>query len=251
MLDSGGLHCWLCKPKLLDKALIDACHELLSTEEKARVERFRQADQRLNSLIARAMLRDRLATLCGQPAADLRIQTGEKGKPYLPDFPEVQFNLSHTGNLIALVATHQHPVGIDVEWVSRRSDVLAVAHRFFSPTETAALFALPEERQRDRFFDYWTLKESYIKACGLGLAIPLRQFSFVLGDEPHQTLRQHIKMQFAAERDDQPAAWQNWLLRLNEEYRLAISLNAPKSVKHVLTLQEGAPITGFRPRALA
>lgn len=251
MRDSGQLHCWLCKPAQLDKALIDACHELLSTDEKARVQRFRHADQRLNSLVARALLRDRLALFCEQPANALCIATGEKGKPYLPDFPDVQFNLSHTGNLVALVATHQHPVGIDVEWLSRRSDALGIAHRFFSPSETAALFALPKERQRDRFFDYWTLKESYIKACGLGLAIPLRQFSFILGDEPDQTCRQHIDMQFAAERGDHPANWQNWLIRLDKAYRLAISLNAPKTVKRNLTIQEGAPLAGFRACALS
>ena len=59
----------------------------------------------------------------------------------------------------------------------------AIANRFFSPTEAAALSGVPEHRRQERFFEYWTFKESYIKARGMGLSIPLDRFSFHYSDE--------------------------------------------------------------------
>ena len=61
-------------------------------------------------------------------------------------------------------------VGVDVEDRTRGGDLLDVADRFFSPFEVKALTALPTAEQMDRFFLYWTLKESYIKARGMGLS---------------------------------------------------------------------------------
>ena len=75
-------------------------------------------------------------------------------------------------------------MGVDVEDTERSGETVEIADQFFSPLEAAALRALPADRQRARFFDYWTLKEAYIKARGMGLAIPLEQFSFLLDDWP-------------------------------------------------------------------
>jgi 4'-phosphopantetheinyl transferase len=74
-------------------------------------------------------------------------------------------------------------VGVDVESL-RRAAPLEVADRFFAPAEVAALRALPEREQASRFFDYWTFKESYVKARGLGLRLPLDKFVVVLDDGP-------------------------------------------------------------------
>src|SRR4029078_6585429 len=93
-------------------------------------------------------------------------------------------------------------VGVDVEDRTRKGETVQIADRFFSPVEVAALRALPEERQRERFFDYWTLKEAYIKARGMGLAIPLDQFSFLL--EPDMPIRIAFDPRLA----DDPLAWQ-------------------------------------------
>src|SRR6185295_18612851 len=85
----------------------------------------------------------------------------------------LRFNLSNTAGLIACLVTLGVDVGVDVEDTHRRGETVRIANRFFSASEVAALEALPPERQRQRFFEYWTLKESYIKARGMGLAIPL------------------------------------------------------------------------------
>ncbi len=114
---------------------------------------------------------------------DWPFRIDEHGRPELAarpaGTPDLRFNVSHTNGLVACAVTVGREVGVDVEHTGRRL-VHDVAERFFSPREVADLRACPAADQPVVFFDYWTLKESYIKARGLGLALPLRQFSFLL-----------------------------------------------------------------------
>ncbi len=114
--------------------------------------------------------------------------------------------------------TRGRDIGVDVEHTPRRTEALEIADRFFSPREVRDLRALPAGEQRSRFFDYWTLKESYIKARGLGLAIPLHRFSFVLppAAEPRLLLDPSL--------GDDAARWRFWLRSPTAEHRLALCL---------------------------
>ena len=93
--------------------------------------------------------------------------------------PDLRFNISHTDGLIACAVTIGREVGVDVEHINRHL-THDVADRFFAPREVADLQSLPDEEQQRVFFDYWTLKEAYIKARGFGLALPLGDFAFTL-----------------------------------------------------------------------
>ena len=92
----------------------------------------------------------------------------------------LNFNISHTKSLVLLGVTSDGALGVDVENCRSREAPLKIAHQFFAPEELAELQALPRAQQHDRFFEYWTLKESYIKARGMGLSLPfeLVQFPF-------------------------------------------------------------------------
>lgn len=94
------------------------------------------------------------------------------GKPYLPQYPGIQFNLSHSGPWGAC-ALSETPVGVDLELV--RPLRQNVAGRFFTPTEQTFLARQPDPEQA--FFRLWTRKESFIKALGKGLTMPLNSFS--------------------------------------------------------------------------
>lgn len=245
-LTPNEIHCWICRPKsIVDDGLLQRYAALLSEPESAKQRRYRFAEHRHSALVTRALIRDRLALYTGQSPEALRFVIGEKGKPWLADFPHLQFNLSHTENMVVLAVTQDTPLGVDIEWMPRRSETLAIAHRYFSTLETDALFALPADKQRDRFFDYWTLKESYIKACGLGLAIPLRHFSFMLNDEPSPIVREHIRLAFAPERHDNPDNWNSWLVNLHKDYRLALSVQAPHPSSAQLHFYCGVPLLNF------
>jgi 4'-phosphopantetheinyl transferase len=177
-----------------------------------------------------------LSRYAGRAPAELRFAVGEHGRPELLDAP-VRFNLSHTRGWAVLAVSGGADVGVDVEEVRADRELIAVADRFFSPSETAELRALLAPRQPDRFFDYWTLKESYIKARGLGLSLPLDQFSFHLGDRP--------RISFSEKLADDPDAWQFWLssVTLKHRFALAIRLRGPVGVtaRRVVPLHDEAP----------
>jgi 4'-phosphopantetheinyl transferase len=75
---------------------------------------------------------------------------------------------------VAVAVARDRPVGVDAEDRERRVDWAVVARRFFAPVEVASLDALATEAlRRERFFALWTLKEAWLKARGLGLALAL------------------------------------------------------------------------------
>lgn len=196
---------------------------LLSAAERARDARFQHAGARAQFRVGRWLARTALAARLGLAPADVPLVETDRGALLVdpranPD--DLRFNLSHTDGLVALALAPAHPVGVDVEDTTRPGRQLAIADRFFAPSEVAALRRLPPERQRARFFDYWTLKESYIKARGLGLAIPLGHFAFEL-DRPGP-----ITIAFDPRLDDDPARWHFHHLDPTPRHRVAVAVAA-------------------------
>lgn len=102
----------------------------------------------------------------------LMILKSKYGKPYLKDYPNTNYNISHTKDVIVCAVTDK-PVGVDIESVkpfNRR-----IVERFFSQNEQDYIFA-PKEAQNERFTEIWTKKEAYIKWLGKGMAIPFESF---------------------------------------------------------------------------
>lgn len=234
-LQQDEFHLWYTHPHLCtDDALLAEYHALLTKEETEKQQRFVFEKDRHDALITRAFVRDLLSRYADRSPEDWRFKKGEQGKPEIIDAPlPLRFNLSHTKNMIICAVTLQQDIGCDVEHTERKSDVLAVADRFFSKQETSDLFSLPESQQRSRFFDYWTLKESYIKAWGQGLSIPLSDFSFHIDGHNPARKSPDISLSFATQRQDNPEDWQSWLFYPGEEHRIAVSIRnvAPPEIK--------------------
>ena len=116
----------------------------------------------------------------------LTLSYGQGGKPYLREHPDIFFSLSHSGDRV-MCAISEAEVGCDVEQVKVLNKKLA--ERFFTREEYEAIADLSsQEEQRQLFFRLWTLKESFMKVVGLGLALPLKDFSIDLsGREPRVT----------------------------------------------------------------
>ena len=95
----------------------------------------------------------------------LEIAYGEKGKPYLPEFPGLYFSLSHSGDYVAL-ALSCHPVGVDIQEERELSDGLQ--KKYFTEEENAG---------GARPFEIFSGKESYIKYTGEGMSRSFTDFS--------------------------------------------------------------------------
>lgn len=110
--------------------------------------------------------------------AVVRQESG--GKPYLENIPDVYFNISHTSGLVAC-GIDEREIGIDVEQI--RTYDRRLMQRICTEKEIAYICggnSDEEQMQNERFFRLWTLKESYIKATGQGLAVPMKEVSFVI-----------------------------------------------------------------------
>ena len=96
-------------------------------------------------------------------------------KPYLIHYPNIYFNISHCEQMVACMIGHK-PVGIDVEWI--RPFSVAAMKKVCSKEEQEWIRAA--HHSEEAFFRLWTLKESYIKAVGKGLQIPMKSITFDL-----------------------------------------------------------------------
>ena len=119
-----------------------------------------------------------------RPPADWRFTVSQYGRPRIAAGMGrlVDFNLSNTRGLVVCAVANGARVGVDAEYTGDPAP-LGVAERYFSTGEIASVRTKPRAQQSRVFYDYWTLKESYVKACGLGLAIGLDRFSIVLDDD--------------------------------------------------------------------
>ncbi len=144
---------------------------LLPPERWEKLSRIRQPGARRLSFGAWLLLCRALAEAGAEPGP---LAFGPHGKPFFPTLPTLHFNLSHSGGTV-LCALSGSELGCDVETLAAAKPELAA--RFFHPAERDWLAALPAAAQGEGFFRLWTLKESVLKATGLGLSLPLSSFA--------------------------------------------------------------------------
>jgi 4'-phosphopantetheinyl transferase len=147
---------------------------LVSSGEIEIASRYANAKSQMQYLTGRALVRQALASVATHDAEPVRIVVEEQGKPVLASAlgqTPWHFNISQSGDLVACALANAS-VGIDIESISRATDHLAIAHAYFAPDEAIWISARPDSVDR-RFIALWTVKEAYLKAIGIGLAVPV------------------------------------------------------------------------------
>ncbi|MFA0442747.1 4'-phosphopantetheinyl transferase superfamily protein [Vibrio sp. 10N.222.51.C12] len=168
----------------------------LSDEELHKVNRYRKQDSQVQALFVRGFLRAILSQYSDIKPAQWRFEYGDKGKPRLCSKQKQQtgldFNLSHSKDhlLIGVLQSHhrEHTLGVDIEHARQGTDIYSIMSHYFANSEVQELMRLEKNAQRERFFDVWALKESYIKATGKGLATSLKRFYFDFSNQQRQHL---------------------------------------------------------------
>jgi 4'-phosphopantetheinyl transferase len=243
-LDAGRVDLWYAQTDDFGEPELASCQNVLSPEEAAQAERFRFERDRNLYIVAHALVRHALSHYTPVAAEAWRFQTLSRGKPVIDSQHQValQFNLSHTRGMAVCGVTREGELGVDVEFLARTRSDLKLARRYFAPAETATLEGLDPEALHDRFLQFWTLKESYIKAVGDGLAMPLECFAFEINGQRPPSIS------FSGLAED-PARWQFAQLRLGGEHLAAVALKGDAR----LSLHAACavpPLKDCRPRPL-
>jgi 4'-phosphopantetheinyl transferase len=148
-----------------------------------------------------------------------RFETNEYGKPRVAadhGLDWLSFNVSNTRGMVACAVCRDVEIGVDVEADSQRYDP-EVAKRFFTHNETAAIESAASEDRRERFLRTWTLKESVVKATGLGLSCPLSAFDVEIDADPPQVV-------FTDRMAEDRRLWQLFGLRLESGFHVALAV---------------------------
>jgi 4'-phosphopantetheinyl transferase len=230
--------------EMIDDRQLPELRSLLSDEELARESRFYFDDDRKRYLVTRAMVRMLLSRYAPIAPERWAFSKNAYGRPVIADTiaaaePEARdlfFNLSHTRGLIAVAVTRGRELGVDVENIATRSVSLEVAKRFFSAAEVLELSHVAPERQQDRFFEYWTFKESYIKARGMGLSLPLDGFSF---EFPR---RDAVRIRIDPALEDRDERWSFWQYRPSAGYLMALCAERNGNGRPSINLRTCVPL---------
>ena len=184
----------------------DGSPSVLSHEERARAERFRQTRDRARWVSARVALRQILSGYADarRAPAELGLTRGSRGKPALVGGPPLRFNLTHAGERAALAVAWDREVGIDLEPVDPGLEVSRLLAVACSQTEATRIAALPPAARPEAFVTCWTLKEAYLKGIGAGLLRDPRTVQIALLPHGHAVVADPL-----AETEESP-----WSLRL-------------------------------------
>lgn len=200
----------------------DVCLRFLDDGELTRYHRFRTQGSRIQYSVARALLRTTLARYADITESDWRFETDAFGRPSVlepREWRHLQFNLSHTDGLVACAVGVHCRVGLDVENIFRPIVISDLSHYALATPEAASLDGTSEGARRSLFFRYWTLKESYMKAVGRGLSIPLDAFWFDLNRRPPAVT-------FSDRCRDDPERWHFRDCAVGGAHQLAVAISA-------------------------
>lgn len=189
---------------------------LLSPDERRRAERFAVQPARAAYVVARAALRRQLGQALSRDADAIGIGVDERGRPFLDDPPHdaPDFNLSHSGSLIAIAIARGGRVGVDVEWHGRNRGLRELVSQVMGPHEAAFLNTLEGPEFRRAFYECWTRKEALVKALGIGIAYPLRSIDIPV-----------VKAGAAHRAELEPdSVWSVWTSSPQANYTLSVAL---------------------------
>ncbi len=168
-----------CSSEDLESAL-----EILSEDELQRFHAFHFDQDRKDYALAHALLRKTLSDLePGTAPRDWQFAPMATGKPAVAGRSDLDFSLTHTRGLVACAVTREGVIGIDAETDQRAVEVDMLMRDVCSPGERQELAKVEGAHKTSRFLDFWTLKEAYLKAVGLGITADLTTVSFTLADD--------------------------------------------------------------------
>ncbi|TKH96149.1 4'-phosphopantetheinyl transferase family protein [Bacillus cereus] len=197
------------KPRVIDENRYNILIKIVSADKRRKIESYVNKEDSYRSLLGDVLIRSIICKKYKVLNQNIEYEYNKYGKPYWKGKSDFFFNISHSGDWIVGI-TDNAPVGIDVEEIHNIK--LDFVSQFFSAMEVKNLNAKPYTERINHFYDIWTLKESYIKALGKGLSIPLDSF----------TIKKNSKEDIIVEQDINNASYFFTQYPIDSNYKLSI-----------------------------
>lgn len=155
---------------------IDKLENYISKEKREKVNKFYKIEDKVRGLYGELLVRKMIIEKLNIKNKDIVFKISKYGKPYLQGFENLFFNISHSGKYV-VCSLDCNLIGIDIEEI-QPIDAEGIAKNSFNFKEQN--YILKEDKLEEkvkRFYEIWTLKESFIKCVGTGLYMPLDSFS--------------------------------------------------------------------------
>jgi 4'-phosphopantetheinyl transferase len=153
---------------------LDQFTDLLTENEIKRSQSFLKPSDSRRFIISRGILRLIISKHINLPPQLIDISHSTNGKPYLPDFPRLKFNVTHSHGALAIAISSNHNIGVDIEPLARYYNFKKLENVLYSPTEI--------KDREESFLKVWTLKEALMKSQGIGLSQPLNTIELSSSD---------------------------------------------------------------------
>ncbi|MGZ5608487.1 MAG: 4'-phosphopantetheinyl transferase family protein [Methylobacter sp.] len=159
------IYCYQFKAPLPDEQW-RVYYNLLPNGTQQKILRYRRWQDRHAALFGRLLLKIALVE-AGYPSSCLELlQFDIYNRPSID--ANIDFNISHSGNYVVCAISTNGRIGIDIEQIKNID--ISYYKNFMSIDEWNNI--INNEAFTGRFYHYWTIKESVMKADGRGLSIP-------------------------------------------------------------------------------
>ena len=177
-LSIGEMHVWHITTNVTPAAFLEY-KNVLTEKETARISFFKFKEAKDTYVASQGALRMLISKYLGISPDLVRLGRRKKGKPYSIDNPNLNFNISNSGKTAVIAFSYDSEIGIDIEEIRHLSDLDELITRNFTAREIKFITAKTVDKMR-RFFRFWTVKESYLKAIGEGMRLTPDNLEFAI-----------------------------------------------------------------------
>ncbi|XP_068121070.1 L-aminoadipate-semialdehyde dehydrogenase-phosphopantetheinyl transferase [Hyperolius riggenbachi] len=209
------------------------CASCVQPEEKHRIGQFMFTRDVKAAMAGRLLMRKLIAEKLHVPWDKIRLDRTAKGKPFLaspfpPELPKFNFNVSHQGEYAVLAAEPELQVGVDIMKTDlpgsgSTEEFFRLMHRQFTDREWHSIKGMDGSwAQLDMFYRHWTLKESFIKAIGVGLGFNLQRIEFEVSPLKMEVGKVYSETKMYL--DEEPEQWTFQEMLLDDKHHVAVAL---------------------------
>lgn len=210
----------------LKKELQSLLLDIVSVEKRKRIQAFHHWQDAQRSLTGDVFVRKLIQDRYQIPSRDIQFYQNPYGKPFVKGIEDFYFNLSHSGEYI-ICGVGNRDLGVDIQRVEALH--AGMEEYVFSSRELARYEQLSASEKVAFFYEIWALKESYIKAVGKGLSIPLSSIEMITEDHPIKVLCPYINKTYFFQQYDIKEDYKTavcWEKEEFEESPIYVDLNA-------------------------